>query len=99
MRGRKAKLDKGKPSFGGDGLFGYRPDKDAEKFAIDELEAGLPSVRRIYSMCLAGYGASAIAKRLNAESIPSPKSQKSTWGGRSHWCQATVYNILKNPAY
>jgi site-specific DNA recombinase len=97
MRGRKAKLRSGKPTFVGDGLFGYRPDREAGKYVIYEPEARI--VRRVFEMCLAGYGASSIAKRFNAEGISSPKSAKSTWQGKSHWCQATTYNILKNPAY
>jgi site-specific DNA recombinase len=97
MRGRKAKLQSGKPSFVGDGLFGYRSDRENERYVVDESEAVI--VRRVFGLCLSGFGASFIAKRFNEEGIPSPKASKSTWKGKAHWCQAAIYNILKNPAY
>ena len=97
MRGRKARLLSGKPSFTGDGLFGYRSDKENERFVIYEPEAAI--VRRIFQLCLEGYGASAIASRLNKESVPSPKISKSTWKGNSHWSQSSIHHMLRNPSY
>ena len=41
MRGRKARLLSGKPSFTGDGLFGYRSDRENECFVIYEPEAAI----------------------------------------------------------
>jgi site-specific DNA recombinase len=97
MRGRKAKLISGKPVFVGDGLYGYRPDREGGQYIIYEPEAVI--VRNIFQMCLRGFGASSIARHLNNQGIPSPKSAKSTWANGSHWCQGAIYNILKNSSY
>lgn len=97
MRGRRSKLTAGKVLFIGDGLYGYRADREAGKYVIYEPEAKI--VRRIFEMCLQGYGASAIARRFNTEDIPSPKASRPMYKIKVHWCQAAIYNILKNPSY
>lgn len=57
----------------------YRPNKDAEL------------IRRLFQMAIDGVSISKIAKRLNAEGVPSPKG--------SVWQPATISRILKNPLY
>lgn len=95
MSGKHAKLLKGEPLFRSD-LYGYRPNKEENKFEICEEEAKI--VQRIFEMSLSGLGSRVIAIRLNDEGIPSSKPWKAK---KTHglWCEAAIYNILTNPAY
>jgi hypothetical protein len=61
---------------------------------INEPEAAV--IRRIFEMAAAGYGAKAIAKRLNAEGIQSPRAQR----GRSQsWAPSSVHAVLRRETY
>lgn len=48
-------------------------------------------VRRIYKLCVAGFGGQAIARRLNEEKVP-------TLTGRGKWYQSAVNYILRTRA-
>ncbi len=51
--------------------FGYDKNADnPQEWIVDETAANV--VRRIFNMCVAGYGPTQIAKRLTAEKIPTP---------------------------
>lgn len=68
-------------------MLGYRYDKGVLTIVPDEAE----TVKRIYSEYLAGFGMMAIAKRLNADSIPTRYGN--VWG------KASVKAVLQNYAY
>ena len=68
-------------------MLGYRYDKGVLIIVPDEAE----TVKRIYSEYLAGSGMTAIAKRLNADSIPTRYGN--TWG------KASIKAVLQNYAY
>lgn len=68
-------------------MLGYRYDKGVLIVVPDEAE----TVRRIYSEYLAGSGMTAIAKRLNADGIPTRYGN--TWG------KASIKAVLQNYAY
>lgn len=68
-------------------MLGYRYDKGVLIIVPDEAE----TVKRIYSEYLAGSGMTAIAKRLNAEGIPTRYGN--VWG------KASVKAVLQNYAY
>lgn len=87
--------------------FGYMKDpNDKEKWLIDEPAAEV--VRKIYSLCLAGYGPMQIARRLENEQILVPAAYFESIG-RKHaqkvpqnpygWEQATIGYILENRQY
>jgi site-specific DNA recombinase len=95
MRGRKARLDSGKPAFGGWQLYGYQANKHDARYEIVESEA--ITVRRIFDLSLSGLGCHAIASRLNCEGIPSPKTRFR--GPTSKWSAAGIYRMLTNPSY
>ena len=60
------------------------------QFLIDEEEEQI--VLRIFSMYLSGMGKTAIAKRLNAEGIP-------TRLGTKKWTPNAVYSVIRNEKY
>ncbi|MEJ7615833.1 MAG: recombinase family protein [Pyrinomonadaceae bacterium] len=94
MRGRKTKLQQGRPIFNGWDLYGYRGDREAGLYRICEPEAAV--VRRIYSMSATGYGMHSIASTLNNENIPSPKVDARPG---AKWTASTVSFILKCRSY
>jgi DNA invertase Pin-like site-specific DNA recombinase len=61
---------------------------------INETEAAI--VRRIFELSVTGHGVKAIAKRLNADRVPAPRSQ----GGRSQsWAPSSVRAVLHRDVY
>jgi site-specific DNA recombinase len=93
-RGRRAKLLRGSVVFPGFDLYGYRPDREAGVYRVEEGEAHI--VRRIFDMCAQGRGMHSIASTFNREGLPSPKSDKRP-GAR--WTSATVCKILNSRSY
>ena len=85
--------------------FGYT--KDAEgNWHIEEEAAGI--IRRIYSLCVEGYGPSQIAKKLNEMKAISPVvwKYKVGWNYKLEkvdhpeiWTVTAVRRILSNPVY
>lgn len=68
-------------------MLGYRYDKGVLILVPDEAD----TVKRIYSEYLAGSGMTAIAKRLNADGIPT------RYGNA--WGKASIKAVLQNYAY
>lgn len=101
-RGRLASLEEGK-YIAGAAPFGYEKYKlkGQKGYSLRPDPEKAPIVRRIYSLYVDGepgssgalepIGSYKIAKRLNAEGIPSP--------GGTLWTATAVRDILKNPAY
>ena len=87
--------------------YGYVKDpNDHEKWYIDEPAA--ENVRKIYALCLDGYGPLQIAKQLEAEQILIPSAYFQSVGRKKrnkisdnpyHWDSATVVHILENRQY
>jgi len=106
MRGQRAKAEKGyllgagpKPTFG------YRwPDERGDdgrllkhRYEVDPEIAEV--VRRIFDMVLSGVSLRDVARRLNAEGIPSPFTAVPNYKGSGVWHHNTIRRILTNPYY
>lgn len=84
--------------------YGYVKDpNDHEKWNIDEPAADV--VRRIYDLCLQGYGPLQIAKQLESDKVLIPSAYYQAAGRKSrnkvpvdsvHWDTATIVHILEN---
>jgi site-specific DNA recombinase len=61
---------------------------------INLIEA--PVVRRIFELCAAGTGYTRIAKQLNAERAPAPRSQQ---GRPAGWAPSSVNEVLHRELY
>ena len=78
-------------------VFGYdnvRTDGGPVVRIINETEATI--VRQIFDLYLAGHGVRGIAKLLNQQGAPSPHAQR---GRASGWSGATIWELLRRPAY
>ena len=91
-RGRRARLDSGKPLAGRRPLYGYVwADSQKSRLAINPETA--PVVREIFDRYLAGGTLRAIALDLTKRGVPTPSGQGRKWGA------SVVQRLLANPAY
>lgn len=85
-------------------LYGYRKAAADRNRLVPDPDAA-PVVRRIFALCLAGYGAARIALVLNAEGVASPSAYKRSRDARykapphAQWSSAAVLKLLHNPIY
>ena len=100
----KAKGQSGKPL--GKPPYGYRKSKtDKNVWEIDEEAAKV--VRRIFQLCIDGYGPQQIAKKLTADKILIPAAYSSMKGytnvkalkDTTFWWDSTVVHILERMEY
>lgn len=86
--------------------FGYMKNPDNKKeWIIDETAAKI--VRRIFALCVDGFGPTQIAKRLKAEKVLTPTEYWNSIGRNCskppavpyNWCSATVADILAKQEY
>lgn len=86
--------------------FGYMKNPDNKKeWIIDEAAAKI--VRRIFTLCVDGFGPTQIAKRLKAEKVLTPTEYWNSIGRNCskppavpyNWCSATVADILAKQEY
>ena len=87
--------------------YGYIKDKDDKnKWLIDEPAAKV--VRKIYTLCIQGYGTSQIAKKLKEEGIMTPTEYYNSIGRKTttkvqevknYWNSDTINNILDRQEY
>lgn len=86
--------------------YGYKKDPlDKNKWIIDEPAAEI--VRRIYDLCIQGYGTHQICNILKQEKIPTPKEYKSIHGLCNYhisevkycWQDRSIYDILFRQEY
>lgn len=86
--------------------FGYMKKPDNKKeWIIDEAAAKI--VRRIFALCVDGFGPTQIAKRLKAEKVLTPTEYWNSIGRNCskppavpyNWCSATVADILAKQEY
>lgn len=101
-RGRMASLEEGK-YIAGTAPYGYEKYKlkGQKGYSLRPVPETADTVRRIFDLYTSGepgesgglqpLGSYKIAKRLNAEGVPSP--------GGANWTASSVRDILKNPAY
>jgi site-specific DNA recombinase len=91
-RGRRARLDSGKPLAGRWPAFGYIW-ADEEKSRLELNPDTAPIVRSIFDSYLNGGSLRAIALDLTRRGIPTPS------GRGQRWSASVVHRILSNPAY
>ena len=86
--------------------FGYMKNPDNKKeWLIDEEAA--KTVRRIFALCVEGFGPTQIAKRLKADKVLTPTEFWDSIGrncskppaAKYGWCADTVANILSKQEY
>lgn len=84
--------------------FGYRFSKNKKVLEIDPAAAQY--VKRVFELACMGHSTGEIAKRLNAEKIPTPgryknqeKMQYHMLDGEGCWNSKGVRNILENRVY
>ena len=87
--------------------YGYIKDKENKnKWLIDEPAAKV--VRKIYNLCIQGYGTSQIAKKLKEEGIMTPTEYYNSIGRKTttkvqevknYWNSDTINNILDRQEY
>ena len=86
--------------------FGYMKNPDNKKeWLIDEEAA--KTVRRIFALCVEGFGPTQIAKRLKADKVLTPTEYWDSIGRNCSkppevkygWCADTVANILSKQEY
>jgi site-specific DNA recombinase len=91
-RGRRARLDSGKPLAGRRPLYGYVwADTQKSRLAINPETA--PIVKEIFDRYLGGGTLRAIALDLTRRGVPTPSGQGKMWGA------SVVQRLLANPAY
>ncbi len=86
--------------------FGYDKNPENKKEWIIDEEAA-KTVRRIFAMCVEGFGPTQIAKKLKAEQIMTPTEYWSSIGRNCskpperpfNWCAATISDILSKQEY
>ena len=86
--------------------YGYKKDPlDKTKWIIDEPAAEI--VRKIYDLCIQGYGTHQICNILKQEKVPTPKEYKAIHGlcnyhiseVRYCWQDRSIYDILFRQEY
>lgn len=86
--------------------FGYIKNSDNKKeWIIDEEAAKV--VRRIFALCIDGFGPTQIAKKLKADKVMTPTEYWNSIGRNCskpperpfNWCSDTVANILSKQEY
>ena len=87
--------------------YGYIKDKeDKNKWLVDEPAAKV--VRKIYTLCIQGYGTTQIARKLKEEGIMTPTEYYNSIGRKTttkvqevknYWNSDTINNILDRQEY
>ena len=86
--------------------YGYRKNEaDPAKWLVDEEAAQV--VKRIFSLCVSGYGPTQIANFLSSEGVPTPTEYWQARGRKAgnlpsvphRWSARTVADILERPEY
>jgi len=100
----KAKGQSGKPL--SKPIYGYKTsESDKYQWVIDEEAANV--VRRIFKLCIEGYGPSKIARILTEEAVLNPTAYALSQGrdnghrnaNLNRWDHRTVASILERPEY
>ena len=90
-------------------IYGYKKDpEDKSRWLVDEEAAAV--VRRIFHLCVEGYGSQQIANILTKDKVERPSYYLAKHHQGNHqttadmsrpynWCSTTVGNILAKPEY
>jgi site-specific DNA recombinase len=98
MRGRRARIDGGKPPVGARPTYGYRwaEDRDKDGKPIKQRLAEHPEtaqiVRRIFAEVANGRSARQVARSLTNDGVPTPT-------GKKVWHASSLSGILHHPTY
>ena len=82
--------------------YGYDYCKTTERLIINEETA--PTVKRIFDLCISGFGPAQIARIFTQEGIVTPHEQKGTTTGdrvkyHNRWSEATIARMLERKEY
>ena len=86
--------------------YGYMQDPDDHnKWIVDEPAAEV--VRRIFKLCIEGYGPTQIAKILKKDKVPTPAEYWKSIGRKCrsapeepfNWCTSAIAKMLEKPEY
>lgn len=100
----KAKGQSGKPL--SLPIYGHKAsEEDKHKWIIDDEPAAV--VRKIYKLCISGYGPTQIDRKLTEKGIPDPMAYAISQGRNpanknsrlDRWCTETVIDILEHSEY
>lgn len=92
QRGKRARIESGKPSVGCRAPYGYRWVSAAkDRLEPDPLTA--PIVRRIITSIAGGVSARQMSLALTREAVPTPSGRSATWH------VSTIRTLLANPVY
>jgi site-specific DNA recombinase len=92
MRGREERVRLGRPLPSSRPLYGYQW-RDETHSALDEDPLTAPVVCRIFAEAVSGRTIRGIARGLAADGIPTPTGKAAIWE------TATIWKMLRNPAY
>jgi site-specific DNA recombinase len=90
-RGRRARVEAGKPLASGKARYGYLW-RDDEKTGMELDPIAAPVVRRIFDLALIGMPLRSIASTLNDEGVRSPS-------GKGRWNHTAIRAILGDPLF
>jgi site-specific DNA recombinase len=96
QRGRRARIEGGKPLAGGRPIYGYRWT-DAGKSRLEPDPATAPVAIRIFAAIAGGGTLGALARALTVEGVPAPAHSEDR--PIRAWNITTLHTMLKNPAY
>ncbi len=91
-RGKRARIESGKPLVGQRAAYGYRWNDEERKERLVEKPDTAWIVRRIFEEAVQGKPLKAIARGLNDESLPTPN-------GAPIWMKGRISDILKDTRY
>lgn len=103
MRGRRARAERGAIIPGGHPLYGYRFTPDKRGYVIDPETA--PIVRRIFELAASGTTLFGIARKLDADGVPTPSQYFKSAGLLGNrpvsaaWKHSTVDLIVHSETY
>jgi site-specific DNA recombinase len=98
QRGKRARIESGKPAVGPRPPFGYRwvDDRDQDgkpvKLRLEENPDTAWVVRRIFAELAGGTSARQVGLRLSAGGVPTPT-------GKAQWVTSTITQMVLNPIY
>jgi site-specific DNA recombinase len=103
QRGRRKRVESGKPLAGLKALYGYRwlyePNSKGVpvKTALEVYEPEATIVRRIFHHLAKGGTATELCHRLTLEGVPTPSTNKH--GEPGIWCASTIGRIVREDGY
>ncbi len=91
-RGKRARIESGKPLVGQRAAYGYRWDNEDRKQRLVENPETAWVVRRIFEEAVHGKPLKAIARELNEGGVPTPN-------GAAIWLKGRISDIIRDTRY